>query len=202
MIALRPLAELARAPRRVAADARCELCTAPIGERHRHVAEVGTRSILCACGACAILFARSERGARFRTVPDRVRVDTHFALRPEQLGIPVGVAFCYRDSAHDRLVACYPGPAGTVDAELRPEAWQALAAATPLAAQLEPDVEALLVHGERGRHRVTCYLVPITAAYELTGRLRKNWHGFTGGVEADRELAAFFAELDARGESA
>ncbi|HEU4611458.1 MAG TPA: DUF5947 family protein [Kofleriaceae bacterium] len=202
MIALRPLAQLARAPRRVATDPTCELCTAPIGERHRHVAEVGTRGILCACGACAILFARSERGARFRTVPDRVRVDRHVALRSEQLGIPVSVAFCYRDSAHDRLVACYPGPAGTVDAELHADAWQVLAAATPLAAELEPDVEALLVHAQRGGPRIACYLVPITAAFELTGRLRKSWRGFSGGAEADRELAAFFAQLDARGGSA
>lgn len=201
MIALRPLARLSRAPERVPTDPLCELCTAPIADRHSHVAELGKRAILCACRACAILFARSERGARFRTVPDRVRTDRRFALSPDRLGIPVGLAFCYRDTTRDHFAAVYPGPAGTVDAELAPEAWDALAAATPLAAQLEPDVEALLVYSQRGGQHTRCYLVPITAAYELAGRLRESWRGFTGGAEADREIAAFFAELDARGEA-
>ena len=199
MIALRPIARLAAAPERAAPDVRCELCTMPIGDAHPHVVEIGTRGVLCACRACAILFGAGERTARFRTVPDRVRVDGGFAITPERLGIPVGVAFCMRDSARAQHIACYPGPAGIVDAELPAEAWDALAAATPLAALLEPDVEALLVRGGRGQPRAVCYLVPITAAYDLAGRLRKSWTGFTGGVEAERELAAFFAELDARG---
>ncbi len=199
MIALRPIARLAAPTERATPDARCELCTTPIGDAHRHVVEVGTRAILCACRACAILFTSRDKGARYRTVPDRIRIDAKFALPPARLGIPVGVAFCFRDSAKQQLVACYPGPAGIVDSELPPESWDALAAATPLANLLEPDVEALLVHSQRGGWRLACYLVPITAAYELAGRLRKSWSGFTGGEPADRELAAFFAELDGRG---
>ena len=199
MIALRPLARLASAPERATPDARCELCTQPIGDAHRHVVEIGTRGILCACHACAILFGHRDREARYRTVPDRVRIDRRYALPPERLGIPVGVAFCYRESAAGRLVACYPGPAGIVDSELPDGAWDALVAATPLAAELEPDVEALLVHGERGSSALACYLVPITAAFELAGRLRRSWSGFSGGEDAERELATFFGELDRRG---
>ena len=198
MIALRPLARLAAAPVRVDAAVQCELCTMQIGDTHPHVVELGTRGVLCACRACALLFARSERGARYRTVPDRIQIDERFAVPLDRLGIPVGIAFCYRDSAHDRRLACYPGPAGIVDAELAEEAWRALAAATPLADQLEPDVEALLVDARRGRRSV-CYLIPITAAFELAARLRKSWSGFTGGDAAERELAGFFAELAARG---
>jgi hypothetical protein len=41
--------------------------------------------------------------------------------------------------------------------------------------------------------------VPISAAYELVGRLRSVWEGFTGGERGDAEIAAFFAELDRRG---
>lgn len=39
---------------------------------------------------------------------------------------------------------------------------------------------------------MTCRLVPISAAYELVARLRRNWHGFTGGEESERALEAFW----------
>ena len=193
MIGLRALQPFT-APR-PAQTARCELCAAPIGEPHRHVRELGARGVACACQACAILFERGD--ARYRTVPDRVLRDPAFAPPPAGLGVPVGLACFVREATG--VVTWYPGPAGITDAELAVEAWQALAAATPLAAKLEPSVEALLVHTPRGQARHACYLVPITAAYELAGRLRATWEGFTGGAQAEAELAAFFAELDARG---
>lgn len=205
MIALPPIARLATRPERAVAAMRCELCTKPLGDVHRHLVEVGGRvevgahTVICACTACAILFVQATGAARYRTVPDRVRIDSGFSLRPDQLGIPVGLAFCFRDSSVDEVIACYPGPAGIVEAELAPEAWERLAAATRLTTLLEPDVEALLVRSLRGSASSSCYLVPITTAYELAARLRKTWSGFTGGDAAERELAAFFAELDARG---
>ncbi len=199
MIALRPLARLAGAPAHTLAARRCELCTVPIDDRHRHVIEVGLRGCLCVCHPCAVLFIRTDPNTRYRTVPDRVRIDPRFRLSPEALGIPVGVAFCVRESESGRVVAFYPGPAGIVDAELAPDAWGALAAATPLAALLEPDVEALLVRRDLGMPGLTCYLVPITAAYELAGRLRTSWKGFTGGDVARHEITAFFADLDRKG---
>lgn len=199
MIALPPLARLATRPARVDTTERCELCTRPIGEVHRHLVEPGGHNVVCACMACAILFVQATGAARYRTVPDRVRIDTSFRLGPDQLGIPVGLAFCFRDSTVDEVIACYPGPAGLVETELAPEAWERLVAATRLAAQLEPDVEALLVRSLRGGGPPSCYLVPITTAYELAARLRKTWSGFTGGEAAELELAAFFRELDLRG---
>ncbi|HVV86471.1 MAG TPA: DUF5947 family protein, partial [Kofleriaceae bacterium] len=134
---------------------------------------------------------------RYRTVPDRVRADSSFAMTREAwtaLGVPVELAFCVRDSATDAAVISYPGPAGIVDAALEPEAWAAIAAATPLAAELEPDVEALLVHAPRGG-APACWLVPITRTFELVARLRATWQGFTGGDDARRALAAFVDEL-------
>lgn len=129
-------------------------------------------------------------------------VDPAFAMsgeRWESLGIPVRLAFLYRDSARDRAVVSYPGPAGVIEGDIEAAVWEAIANATPLVAELRDDVEALLVHGDRGDAVLSCHLVPITSAYELAGRLRRCWRGFSGGEEANRELASFFAELDRRG---
>lgn len=203
-----PLRSLARfvAPEVVAGPvARCEVCGGPLGERHRHVVELGERGVQCACPPCAMLFERRDAARRFRTIPDRVRRDPSFSLAPErlaELGIPVALAICYRDSMRERGIVCYPGPAGITEAELEDAAWDTICAATPLAADLADDVEALLVRGGRGVRALACYLVPISKAYELVGRLRAVWTGFAGGEAADAELAAFFADLDRKGERA
>lgn len=196
MIGLRSLAPFAAPPRVPAA--RCEVCAAPIAPQHRHVVEIGVRGVACACQACAILFERGDQANRYRTVPDRVRRDPTFALSPAQLGVPVGLACFVRED--ERVVSWYPGPAGITDAELDDAAWDALAAATPLARELVAHVEALLVYTPRSAPPRGCYLVPVTAAYDLAGRLRTSWRGFMGGSEADAQLASFFAELDARGD--
>ncbi len=202
MIALSSLTRFAAAGRAASPHARCELCGNAIDDAHRHVVEIGQRGVSCACQACSILFTQSEAGSRFRTIPDRVRVDRSFALSAAtwaELGIPVSLAFCYRDSARAAGVVCYPGPAGVTDAELEPAAWDAITAATPLARDLEDDVEALLVRGARGAQSLACYLVPISLAYELVGKLRESWRGFSGGEEAEAELARFFGSLEERG---
>ncbi|MCW5809118.1 MAG: hypothetical protein KIT31_42585, partial [Deltaproteobacteria bacterium] len=180
----------------------CELCGAALADEHRHVVEQGRPGVLCACRACGILFERGDAVARYRTVPERVRRAGELALTADrwaELGIPVALAICYRDTARGGIV-CYPGPAGVIEAELAPEAWEALAAATPLARDLADDVEALLVRGARGERALACYLVPISAGYELVARLRAVWEGFSGGERAEAELARFFADLDRRGQ--
>lgn len=195
MIGLRTLAPFA-APRPAAA-ARCEVCASAIPETHRHVVEIGQRGVACACQACAILFERGDAAGRYRTVPDRVLRDPAFAMTATDLAIPVGLVCFVRES--DRVAIWYPGPAGITDDELDPAGWDALAAATPLARELAPHVEALLVWAPRHKPSRGCYLVPVTTAYELAGTLRATWQGFTGGSEAEAQLAAFFAGLDARG---
>jgi uncharacterized protein DUF5947 len=197
VIALPGLATFAAASRATDRVAACELCGSVLPERHHHVVEIGRRGVQCACRPCALLFERDDGRTRFRTVPDRVKRG-ELAIDLWAQMAPVGLAFFVRDSRHGMIVS-YPGPAGIVDGTLDTDAWDAVAAATPLAAELAADVEALLVHGERGARHVTCYLVPITTAYELAGRLRSCWHGFSGGDVARRELAGFFLELDRRG---
>jgi hypothetical protein len=193
MMGLRVLAPFT-APRPAPAP-RCEVCAAAIPERHRHVVEIGHRGVACACQACAILFERGD--TRYRTVPDRVLRDPAMSVTAAQLGVPVGLACFVREG--ERTAIWYPGPAGITDDELDADGWSALAAATPLARELAPHVEALLVWAPRNAPSRGGYLVPVTAAYELAGRLRATWQGFTGGAEAEAQLAAFFADLDARG---
>jgi hypothetical protein len=195
MIGLRSLAPFA-APR-PAPTARCELCSSPIAPTHRHVVEIGQRGVTCACQACAILFDRGDVAGRYRTVPDRVRRDPTFALTAAQLGVPVGLACFVREA--EQVAIWYPGPAGITDDVLDAAGWDALAAATPLARDLAPHVEALLVWAPRNKPSRGCYLVPITTAYDLAGQLRATWQGFTGGAQAEAQLATFFAGLDARG---
>jgi hypothetical protein len=177
-----------------------------VGDEHRHLVDTEQRVLACACMACAMLFDRAGTGGgRFRTVPDRYLADPGWDIDPggwEALGVPVGIAFFFRNSALDRMVALYPSPAGATESEIEPGTWQAVFGGSPLERALLPDVEALLVrrerdHGPAGQGS-SCHLVPVDAAYELVGRLRLHWQGFDGGARAHAELTAFFDEVARR----
>jgi hypothetical protein len=134
-------------------------------------------------------------------VPERVLVEPGFALGQaewSELQIPVGLAFVFFSSAARRWVALYPSPAGAMESELPLDAWDALAARSALVAAAEPDVEALLVHGERGAATLECLLAPIDACYALVATVRRHWRGFDGGDGVRREIAAFVGGLRAR----
>jgi hypothetical protein len=199
--ALDALRRYARRPAPPPAEERCELCAAPAGEGHRHVVELATGALRCACSTCATLFVRPAAGARFRTVPRRVLVDPGLAIGAEdwaRLQIPVGLAFVVFSAAARRWIAHYPSPAGATGSELPLDAWRELEARSALVAQAEPDVEALLVRGERGAATLECFLAPIDLCYDLVGRIRRHWRGLDGGDAARREVAAFFDALRAR----
>ncbi|GAA5164058.1 DUF5947 family protein [Pseudonocardia eucalypti] len=195
----RSLRRLLREPR-VAPQERCELCATPVGGEHPHLVEVHERRLLCACQACALLFSEPGPKLRYRRVPDRYLVDPEFELSDAQwdaLRIPVGMAFFLRNSAREALIACYPSPAGATESELPLEAWADGVGAGPLAAELTPDVEALLVRRGDGV-RPECLLVPIDACYRLVGLVRLHWKGFDGGAEAWAAIDAFFDEARSR----
>jgi hypothetical protein len=202
MTPLEALGRYARRPPRAPAEEVCELCAAPAGAPHRHVVDLEHRAVRCACPTCAKLFVSpGAAGGRYRTVPERVAVDPAFSLTSEEwsdLQIPVGLAFVFFSSAAGRWVAVYPSPAGAVESELPLEAWRELAAASALVASAEPDVEALLVRGDRGDSTLECFLAPIDACYDLVGRIRRGWRGFDGGDAVRAEIAAFFDLLRAR----
>lgn len=176
---------------------RCEMCGAPVADAHQHVVNVGTRSLLCTCRACYLLFTHDDAALSHRAVPDRY---LSFADLPapvwEELELPVGTAFLFLNSALERVVAFYPGPAGATESELSLAAWERVVAAAPGLAALRSDVEALLVHTDQ--QKVEAFLVPIDVCYELVGHLRMLWRGFDGGQDVRLRLTEFFAGVRAK----
>jgi hypothetical protein len=197
-------------------EERCEMCGEPVPGRHGHLVDTEQRSIGCACTACALLFTRP--GGRYQTVPDRVRHDPDAPLSDAEwaeLGIPVGIAFFFVNSAVGHVVASYPSPAGVTECELDLAGWDRLAAAHPLLREPAPDVEAILIVAGSprlaggapagagagaggGQGGVEAFLIPIDACYSLAGGLRLHWRGFDGGAEAQGMLTDFLADIRER----
>jgi Fe-S cluster biogenesis protein NfuA len=183
----------------------CELCGNGIADVHRHIAELQSRKLLCACRACSFLFeGHSEPRIKYRTVPQRYLdlPESVTAAQWDELQIPIGVAFFFFNSALNRPVACYPGPAGATESLLPLESWNSIVRAHPVLESLVVDVEVLLVDYRRERKCPRCYIVPVDACYELVARLRSHWQGFDGGDRARREMDAFFGELRSRSKGA
>ena len=185
------LAALRRRARRRAEEEHCDLCAAPIPADHRHLLEVKTRQLACACPTCAILFP-AQAGARFKEVPREARPLPHFSLTDEQweaLMIPINIAFFLRNSAEGRMVAYYPSPAGAMESLLDVEAWNAIVANLGM----QDDVEALVVNRLRPPHEY--YVLPIDSCYRLVGLIRTNWRGLSGGDEVQTAIEQFFDEV-------
>jgi hypothetical protein len=179
---------------------RCEMCASPIPGDHGHVVDVERRALLCACQGCRLLFEHDGAGAgRYLAVGDRYLSFDDLALDDgvwESLQIPVSIAFFFHNSRLGGPVALYPSPGGATESELPLHDWRDLVAGDRRLATLRDDVEALLVR--RDRDGFTCYLVPITACYELVGTLRQHWRGFDGGQQAREAIATFFDSLARR----
>ncbi|MGH2761740.1 MAG: DUF5947 family protein [Thermoleophilaceae bacterium] len=178
---------------------RCDLCGEPIPSQHRHLFDLSTRELMCACQACRILFERPAAGgagAHYRLVPDRRLALDDFVMDEAawaRLRIPVDMAFFFFSSEDGRVQAFYPGPMGATESQLELDAWEDLELDNPVLATLEPDVEALLVNRARGAsmHLV----VPIEDCYRLAGLIRTRWRGLSGGEEVWREIERFFEEV-------
>jgi hypothetical protein len=205
---LRALAGLERlvrpAPPKPRPGERCEMCGVDVPDEHAHVADLHSRSVLCACRACYLLFTSKGAGSgRYRAIPDRYRYDPAPVLSDAQwdaLQVPVRIAFFFHNSQLDANVCFYPGPGGAAESELPMDSWSEVLADNPAFADLEPDVEALLVQRREGGpgSGFEFFGVPIDACYELVGLVRLNWKGFEGGEAAWREINGFFDRLRAR----
>jgi hypothetical protein len=172
----------------------------PVPAEHRHVLDVQTRQLLCACRACSLLFDRKAAGAggaHYRLIPQRRLRLAEFELSDSSwdgLRIPVEMAYFFNNSPAERVMAFYPSPMGATESQLELPAWLELEQANPVLATLEPDVEALLVNRARGAR--SHWLVPIDDCYRLVAVIRTRWRGFTGGKEVWQEIDRFFEVLD------
>jgi hypothetical protein len=182
----------------------CELCNAPIASTHRHLLELSSRELICACRPCSLLFDRGGAGnGRYKLVPERRLCLEDFAMSEpawEELRIPVDMAFFFHSGAQERVLAYYPGPMGPTESQLELSSWREIERANPVLLEMEVDVEALLVNRTRGARRH--WLVPLDECYSLVGLIRTRWRGLTGGSGVWREIDSFFAELDRRARSA
>jgi hypothetical protein len=169
---------------------------------HPHLIEVAQRKFICTCDACAILF--SGQGVKFKRVPRRVVYFPNFNLSDSEwngLMVPINMAFFFRSSLEDRVIALYPSPAGATESLLSLESWNEIVSRNPILNDMESDVEGLLVNRlgySRGYSAAEYYLLPIDECYKLVGLIRMRWKGLSGGTEVWQELGEFFTSLKSR----
>jgi hypothetical protein len=192
---------------------RCEMCSLALAHEHRHLVEVATQHLVCACDACALLFSGEAAEAKYRRVPLRIRFLADFCLSDAQwdtLLIPINMAFFFQSTPRQRAVAMYPSPAGAMESLLELESWNEIVAQNKVLQTMEPDVDALLVNrlgGGRpheiptGNREMNYFLVPIDECYKLVGVIRANWRGLSGGKEVWEQIDRFFVELKSRAQN-
>lgn len=189
---------------KAAALEHCDLCGEPIPPEHRHLLEVSTREMMCACRPCSILFdSEAASEGRYRLVPDRRLFLEDFEMSDAQwdsLRIPVDMAFFFYSTPAERVVAFYPSPMGPTESLLKLSAWEELERRNPVLGAMDRDVEALLVNRVRGAREH--FLVSMDECYSLVGLIRTRWRGLSGGREVWEEIERFFEQLRERSKSA
>lgn len=133
---------------------------------------------------------------KFKLIPRDARGLPHFQLTDgdwEELALPIDLAFIFYSTPHAKVRAFYPSPAGATESLLSLTAWATLVRHNPALRQMQPDVEALLIH--RAGEAREYFLAPIDQCFELVGTIRVHWRGFSGGEEVWREIEKFFCGL-------
>ena len=162
--------------RRVAVE-QCELCSIRVPPQHRHLLEMSTQKIVCACDPCALRFQDVVEG-RFKLIPRDARALSGFTITDtdwENFALPINLAFFFYSTSTKKMMAYYPSPAGPTESLL------------PL--------DALLVN-RAGKAR-DYFIVPIDKCYELVGTIRMHWRGLSGGQEVWENIECFFSDLKA-----
>jgi len=196
-------AALRQFARRRALVERCEMCSRELPAEHEHLVEPTQRKLVCACDACAILF-EGQNGAKYKRVPRQVQFLRDFRLTDAQwdgLMVPIEMAFFFKSTPQDKVIALYPSPAGPMESLLSLDTWGDIQEMNPILSEMQADVLALLVNRVghvRGAAPAEYYLVPIDECYKLVGLIRAHWRGLSGGTEVWREIGAFFAALKKR----
>ncbi|HXT11923.1 MAG TPA: DUF5947 family protein [Candidatus Angelobacter sp.] len=189
-----PFATLRRMARPRPSVEQCEFCSLPLQPGHRHLLEVATRKIICACDACALRFENVI--GRWKLIPRDTRQLLSFRMTDAEwagFSLPIELAFFFRSTPAGKVIAMYPSPAGATESLLAMESWEALAGANPALTEMRRDVEALLVNRLKGVREY--YIVPIDLAFELVGLIRLHWRGFSGGDRVWQEIETFFSKL-------
>ncbi len=181
----------------------CELCSEMIPVDHHHLLDLSSRTVICACQACSVLFnGQGTGGGKYRLVPRRYLALLDFKMSDEQwdeMIIPVNMVYIFQSTSSNRIMAFYPSPAGPTESLLGFENWESLISNNPILNDLEPDVEALLIN--RVKDVREYYIVPIDACYKLVGLIRVYWKGLSGGEEVWKKIMEFFAGIGAKSES-
>ncbi|MGP3927412.1 DUF5947 family protein [Streptomyces sp. 8N616] len=185
---------------------RCDLCAETIDQAHRHLLDLHTGAMSCACRACSLLFDRQEAGGALPRTPSgrySLRLLPRRRLRLDGcdidemlwagLGIPVDLAFFTRSGSSGEVSAGYPSPLGTMRSTVDPHSWRELEASHPALSTMAEDVEALLVNQAGGAREH--WLVPLDDCYRLVAVVRAHWKGLGGGPQVWEQVRSFFDEL-------
>jgi Family of unknown function (DUF5947) len=192
MSAFATLRGLARKPE---SSEHCDLCGKVVAREHQHLIDPALRKLICSCDACSLLFSQNGE-TKYKRVPRRLRVLENFCMTDAQwdsLLIPIGLAFFLKSSTEGRVLAMYPGAAGSAESLLSLDTWTDIVQDNPVLDQMEADVEALLVN--RLNPPGEYYLTPVDSCYELVGLIRSNWRGLSGGAEVWEKIGHFFTQL-------
>ncbi len=189
--------------RRRSAVETCEMCARELAGVHQHLLDPVNRKLICACDACSILFS-GQGQAKYKRVPRRIRYLADFRMTDSQwdgLMMPINMAFFFRSTPQNRVIALYPSPAGATESLLSFETWDEIVMDNPVLLDMEADVEALLVNRighARGFAGPEYYLAPIDECFKLVGLIRSRWQGLSGGTEVWAEIGQFFDSLKSR----
>ena len=115
--------------------------------------------------------------------------------------VPISMAFFFRSTPENRVLAFYPSPAGPTESQLPRDTWKDIEAVNPVLQSMEADVEALLVNRvgfARGVAEPEYFVIPVDECYKLVGLIRAHWRGLSGGTEVWQEIGKFFADLKDR----
>jgi hypothetical protein len=178
---------------------RCDLCSLQLPVEHPHLFDPLHRKVFCACAACMFLFSNGGE-TKYKRIPTRVERLSNFQMTDAQwdsLMIPIEIAFLFHSTPAGKVIALYPSPAGATESLLSLDTWNDIAEQNPELNAMEPDVEALLINRmSRESASGEYFILPIDGCYKLVGLIRTHWRGFTGGSDAWREIARFFAALN------
>jgi hypothetical protein len=182
-------------------EERCELCSAGLSPKHRHLLEVSNSRIVCTCDPCSFRFQDVVDG-RFKLIPRDIWHLPQLSLSDlewENLALPINLAFFFFITQEGKMKAFYPSPAGATESLLPLPAWNSLAERNPRLLTMQSDVEAFLVN--RVGTKRDYYVVPIDVCFELVGLIRSHWRGLSGGDDVWQRVDSFFARLSTNARS-